>query len=59
MRRLFALLVVAGLVLAIGCGPGSKVVEPTNVPPPPKGPPGAQKVGSEANKPTAAPPVQP
>ena len=39
MRRWLVLTVLLGL-LSIGCGSGKGVVEPTNVPPQPSGPPG-------------------
>jgi hypothetical protein len=36
MRSLFALLILAGLVLSLGCGKDDKTIKPDNVPPPPK-----------------------
>ena len=61
MRRLLILTVLVGLLLAVGCGPGDKVVQPTNVPPPPKGPPiGNKGPGSnQGQKPANAPPIAP
>jgi hypothetical protein len=61
MRRLCALLVLAGLFLVLGCGQGDKVVAPDNVPPRPKGPlfneagPG----GKPSSKSTNAPGIKP
>lgn len=56
MHRLLILTVLAGLVLSFGCGSGKKTVEPTNVPPPPKSPPGANKGpgGAQGQKPATA-----
>jgi len=39
MRRLFSVLVLAGLLLALGCGKEGKTISPTSVPPQPKDPP--------------------
>jgi len=52
---MFMLIVLGGLVLALGCGKDNKVIEPTNVPEKPKGPPGSQSTGGGADAPKAAP----
>jgi hypothetical protein len=57
MRRMLALLVVAGLFLSAGCG-GPNVVVPDTVPAAPKGPPVGVR-GSSEGKPKAAPQMTP
>jgi len=39
MRRLLSLMVLAGLLLVLGCGKEGKTISPTSVPPQPKDPP--------------------
>jgi len=51
MRRLAALVVLAGLLLSLGCGKGDKTIDPKNVPPVPKADPtGKGLPGGQAPK---------
>jgi len=63
MRRLFFSFVLFLFVLSLGCGKKDKVTAPTNVPPPPKGRPGAGtppgKGGDAKDRPNIPPPVSP
>ena len=60
MRRFFVLAVLTGLVLTLGCGKGSGVVDPKDVPIKPKdNPTGAAPGDKEKDKGMSAPPVEP
>jgi hypothetical protein len=50
MRRSFVLVVLAGLLLSVGCGKDKRVEAPTNTPPPPKGRPTMDGKGSNQSK---------
>jgi len=58
MQRLFSLVVLTGLLLALGCGKEGKTISPSSVPPPPKEPPKGN-TGPGGNPGSSAPALTP